>query len=171
MHENRETSRVPRFSRYGGRSEKMQNRTSDMHTLEESDHAVVPMNQLNKEGRLSAEVGEGRAWAKENIVRSNTSPTQSGERVSQGLSGVRKAARSRKQEHFTALLHHLTVNLLRDSFYALKRRAAPGVDGMTWREYETGLEAICTAGYSVERIGRSPRGESIFRRPTVANDR
>jgi RNA-directed DNA polymerase len=111
-----------------------------MHTLEESDHAVVPMNQLNKEGRLSAEVGEGRAWAKENIVRSNTSPTQSGERVSQGLSGVRKAARSRKQEHFTALLHHLTVNLLRDSFYALKRRAAPGVDGMTWREYETGLE-------------------------------
>jgi hypothetical protein len=38
---------------------------------------------------------------------------------------------------FTALLHHLTVGLLRDSFYALKRKAAPGVDGVTWQEYET----------------------------------
>jgi len=60
--------------------------------------------------------------------------------VSQGLSGVRQAARERKQERFTALLHHLTVTLLRDSFYALKRQAAPGVDGVTWKEYETGLE-------------------------------
>jgi len=60
--------------------------------------------------------------------------------MSQGLRGVRKAAAERKQEKFTALLHHLTVDLLRDSFYALRRRAAPGVDGMTWREYETGLE-------------------------------
>src|SRR5262249_42727077 len=41
---------------------------------------------------------------------------------------------------YTALLHHLTVVLLRDSFYALKRKAAPGVDGVTWQEYETGLE-------------------------------
>src|SRR6266513_3250354 len=98
MHENRETSRVPRFSQDRGRSEKIQNRTSDMHALEESDHAVVPMNQLNKEGQRSAEVGEGRAWAKENIVRSSTSPTQSGERVSQGLSGVREVAQRKKQE-------------------------------------------------------------------------
>ena len=60
--------------------------------------------------------------------------------MSQGLSGVRQAARERKQERFTALLHHLTVTLLRDSFYALKRQAAPGVDGVTWKEYETGLE-------------------------------
>jgi group II intron reverse transcriptase/maturase len=60
--------------------------------------------------------------------------------VSQGLAGVRKAARKHKQEKFTALLHHCTVDLLRASFYALKRRAAPGVDGVTWYEYETGLE-------------------------------
>jgi len=60
--------------------------------------------------------------------------------MSQGLHGVRKAATERKQERFTALLHHVTVDLLRDSFYALQRRAAPGVDGVTWREYETGLE-------------------------------
>src|SRR3984957_4294206 len=140
MHENRETSRAPRSSQNRGRSEKVQSRTSDTHALEESDCAVVPMNQLNKEGQPSAEVGEGRAWAKENIAESNTSPTQSGERVSRGLSGVRRAAKERKQERFTALLHHVTVHLLRESFYALKRKAAPGVDGMTWRGYETGLE-------------------------------
>jgi len=111
-----------------------------MHAPEKSDRAVVPMSQPNKGEPSSAEVGEERARTKENIGRSNTSPTQSGKRVSQGLSGVRQAARERKQERFTALLHHLTVTLLRDSYYALKRQAAPGVDGVTWKEYETGLE-------------------------------
>jgi RNA-directed DNA polymerase len=60
--------------------------------------------------------------------------------MSQGLAGVRKAAREHKEMKFTALLHHLTVDLLRESFYSLKRKAAPGVDGVTWQEYETGLE-------------------------------
>jgi group II intron reverse transcriptase/maturase len=60
--------------------------------------------------------------------------------VSQGLAGVRKAARENKEMKFTALLHHLTVDLLRESFYSLKRKAASGVDGVTWQEYETGLE-------------------------------
>jgi group II intron reverse transcriptase/maturase len=60
--------------------------------------------------------------------------------VSQGLSGVRQAAKERRQERFTALLHHITHVLLWDSFYALKRQAAPGVDGVTWKEYESGLE-------------------------------
>ena len=77
---------------------------------------------------------------KENTVESNTRPTQSGERVSQGLQGVRERAGRNKQERFTALLHHVTPELLRESFYALKRKAAPGVDGMTWKEYATGLE-------------------------------
>ena len=77
---------------------------------------------------------------KENIVESNTQPTQSGERVSQGLHGVRERARKNKQERFTALLHHVTTDLLRESFYALKRKAAPGVDGVTWQEYAAGLE-------------------------------
>ena len=70
----------------------------------------------------------------------NTQPTQSGERVSQGLHGVRERARKNKQERFTALLHHVTAGLLRESFYGLKRKAAPGVDGVTWKEYETVLE-------------------------------
>src|SRR5674476_898017 len=77
---------------------------------------------------------------KENTHQSNTHSTQSEAHVSQGLAGVRKAARDGQEKKFTALLHHLSVNLLRDSFYALKRKAAPGVDGITWQEYETGLE-------------------------------
>ena len=84
MHENRETSRVPRSHWDRGRSAKATSPTADMHVLEESDRAVLPVNQPNKEGQPSAEVGEGRAWTKENIVRSHTSPTQSRERVSQG---------------------------------------------------------------------------------------
>ena len=111
-----------------------------MYVSEESDSGVVPMNHSNRDGRPSAEGEEGRPLIKENTHQSSTHSTQSEARVSQGLAGVRKAARERKEMKFTALLHHLTVGLLRESFYALRRRAAPGVDGLTWREYETGLE-------------------------------
>jgi RNA-directed DNA polymerase len=140
MHENREISGASRSNQDRDRSAKAQNQNAGMHAPEKSDRAVVPMNQPNKGEPFLAEAGEGSARTKENIASSNTSPTQSGERVSQGLSGVRQAAKERKQERFTALLHHLSVGLLRDSFYALKRQAAPGVDGMTWKQYETGLE-------------------------------
>jgi RNA-directed DNA polymerase len=85
-------------------------------------------------------VVEGRPVTEENIMEPDTQPAQNGERVSQGLNGVRERARKNKQERFTALLHHVTPQRLRESFYALKRKAAPGVDGITWKEYETGLE-------------------------------
>ena len=111
-----------------------------MHVSEESDSGIVPMNHSNNEETLSAENGEGRPLIKENTPPPHTHPTQSGARVSQGLAGVRKAAKEHQEMKFTALLHHLTVDLLRGSFYALKRKAAPGVDGMRWQEYETGLE-------------------------------
>ena len=139
MHENREgscTSWLPQQDR----SAKAINRTADVNVQEQSDCVVVPVNQPNKEGPPSAEAGEGRTQTEENIVPSHMHPTQSGKRMSQGLNGVRQAAKERKQERFTALLHHMSVDLLRDSFFALKRQAAPGVDGVTWQEYETGLE-------------------------------
>jgi RNA-directed DNA polymerase len=98
------------------------------------------VNHSNKDGKPLAENEEGRTLIKENARQPNTCSTQSEERVSQGLAGVRKAARENKEMKFTALLHHLTADLLRESFYALKRKAAPGVDGVTWQEYETGLE-------------------------------
>jgi hypothetical protein len=68
-----------------------------MHGLEKSDCAVVPVNQPNKVVQTAAEVGEGRAQMKENIDQSRMLPTQSGNRMSQGLDGVRKAARERKR--------------------------------------------------------------------------
>ena len=125
MHENRETSGTSRSNQDRDRTEKADSRTAGRHVPEESDRAVVPMNLSNKEEQSSAEAEEGRAQARENIAQSNTSPTQSGERVSQGLRGVRQAARERRQERFTALLHHVTVDLLRESLLALKRQAAP----------------------------------------------
>ena len=139
MHENREIS-CTSCSKEQDRSAKAINRTADMHVQEKSDCAVVPVNLSNKEAQASAESGEGRAQTKENIVQSHKLPTQSGKGLSQGLRGVRQAARERKQERFTALLHHLNIGLFRDSFYALKRQASPGIDGVTWQEYETGLE-------------------------------
>src|SRR5579859_1073931 len=139
MDENREISSAP-LADCEGRSVKAHSRTTDMHVLEKSDCAVLPVNRPNKGGQLPAEAGEGRAQMKENIDQPHMPPTQSGKGMSQGLDGVRKAARERKQERFTALLHHLNIDLLRDSFYALKRQAAPGVDGVTWQEYEIGLE-------------------------------
>src|ERR1035437_9813357 len=140
MHENREIS-CTSWSTDQDRSAKAINRTADMNVEEKSDCAVLPVNQSNNEGQqTSAEAGEGRAQTEENIAQSHMRPTQSGKRMSLGLGAVRQVARKRKQEQFTALLHHLSVGVLRDSFYALKRQASPGIDGVTWEEYETGLE-------------------------------
>ena len=88
MHENRETSVAPAEA---GRSGKAECRNPGAHAREESDRAVVPMKQPNNGEALPAEVAEGRAWTKENVAQSDTSPTQSGERVSQRLGGVRQA--------------------------------------------------------------------------------
>src|SRR6516225_2311207 len=151
MHENREISCMS-WSSDQDRSAKAINRTADVHVQEKSDCAVVPVNRPNQEGQPSAEVGEGRAQTEENIVQSRMSPTQGGNRMSLGLDGVRKAASVKKQERFTALLHHVTLNLLRDSFFALKRQAAPGVDGVTWQEYKAGLEGhLCDLHSRVHR--------------------
>ena len=82
--------------------------------------------------------------------------------MSQGLASVRKAARKDKKVRFTALLHHLTVDRLRESFYALKRKAAPGVDGITWQEYETVWRidlSIYMAGSIARRTKRGHREE------------
>ena len=69
-----------------------------------------------------------------------TGSTLSEPTVATGLERVRRTAKEDKQGRFTALLHHLTVELLRESFLGLKRKAAPGVDGQTWKQYEQGLE-------------------------------
>jgi len=111
-----------------------------MYGPEKSDSAVVAMKPANKAAKGAAERVERRAGTKGNAGQSRTQRTQRRASVSPGLDRVRQAARQRKKEKFTALLHHVTVDLLREAFLALKRRAAPGVDGVTWQDYEADLE-------------------------------
>src|ERR1019366_4725175 len=138
MHENRETSELPAVKPDIRTAGEGLGRTARMYISEESDSGTVPMNQSNKDERLLAEIEEGRPLIEENTFQPDTRSTQSEASVSQGLAGVRKAARENKEMRFTSLLHHVSVDLLRASFYSLKRKAAPGVDGVTWQEYESG---------------------------------
>ena len=119
MHENRETSEAPagNHSRTAGEG---LGRKARMNVAEDSDSGIVPMNHSNKIEQSMAESEEGRPLVKENAGQSSTHLTQSRVSVSQGLAGVRKAAKENKGK-FTALLHHMTTDLLRESFYSLKR--------------------------------------------------
>ena len=138
MHENRETSAMPaEESRPAGEG---YGRKARVHVVEESDNGIVLMNHSNQDDKPVTESGEGRPLIKENTRQPNMCPTQSGGGMSQGLARVRQAAKESKEMKFTALLHHVTVALLRECFYRMKREAAPGVDGVIWQEYETGLE-------------------------------
>jgi RNA-directed DNA polymerase len=113
-----------------------------MHGGGESYSGVVPTKQPNKDGRPSAEVVEGRPLTEENTEQSNQHRTPSRESGPSGLDRVRQAAKKKDGKiRFTALLHHVSVDLLRDSYHSLKKKAAPGVDGVTWQEYGEDLEA------------------------------
>ena len=111
-----------------------------MHDQEKSDSGIVAAKQANKAGRPVAEPAEPRPGTKGNEGQQSTHRAQYRARVTQALDRVRKAARLKKKERFTALLHHITVDTLQTAFYALRRKAAPGVDGMTWQDYEADLE-------------------------------
>jgi len=139
LHGNREIPEVPAQDGVAGRPEKAQCLKSGVDTAGKSDGCIVPERPSNK-GDMPAEMVEGRQPTERNTSQSATPRTQSRTGVSIGLQGVREAARVEPQVRFTALLHHVTIDLLRESFYALKRSAAPGIDGVTWSQYEDGLE-------------------------------
>src|SRR5260370_32625527 len=121
MHENRETSETP-AAQSGSRSQgEGPGRTAPMNVPEESQSGVLPMNHSNKDGKPLAESAEERPLIKENARQPNTYPTQSGKGVSQGLAGVRKAAKENKEKKVTTLLHHLTIQLLRGRLYSPER--------------------------------------------------
>src|SRR5215203_4612123 len=109
-----------------------------MNGHEKSDPAIVAMKPTNKAGQPAAEPGEPRAGTEGNAGQQSTCRAQNRESVA--LDRVRTAARHRKKERFTTLFHHLSLDLFREAFLALKRDAAPGVDGLTWRDYEADLE-------------------------------
>src|SRR6201987_3386128 len=111
-----------------------------MHGPEESDSVVVAGKPTNKAERSAAEPVEPRAGTKGNADQQSTRRAQDRASVSQALERVRQVARRRKKERFTSLLHHVDLAMLRTAFYAMKRDAAPGVDGITWETYERDLD-------------------------------
>ncbi len=111
-----------------------------MNEPEKSDSAVVAVKLANKAEQSAAEPVEPRVGTKGNADQQSTHRTQSRGNVSQALGRVRKIARERKKERFTSLLHHVDAAMLETAFFALKRAAAPGVDGMTWKTYEQDLD-------------------------------
>jgi RNA-directed DNA polymerase len=121
-------------------SVKERTRRIDAEANRESDGVVVPEKSPNKEAPALAEEMEGRTSAKRNAGEEATNRIQSRNTVSFGLEGVRRRAKTDKTCCFTALLHHITPELLRQSFYELNRKAAPGIDSVTWHDYEKQLE-------------------------------
>jgi group II intron reverse transcriptase/maturase len=109
------------------------------HGREKSDSAIVAGKPTNKAEQSAAEPVEPRAEAEGNVSQQSTCRAQDRENVSQALERIRQAARQRKKEKFTALFHHLTIDLLEDAFDELKEDAAAGVDGLTWKEYNANL--------------------------------
>ena len=106
----------------------------------ESYCGIVPTKQPNKSDESPAEAVEGRPQTKENTRQPNLGRTPSRESRPTGLERVRETAKKDGKLKFTALLHHVSIDLLRKSYYSLKKQAAPGVDGMTWEEYGQDLE-------------------------------
>jgi group II intron reverse transcriptase/maturase len=107
----------------------------------QSDSPVVPAKPANKAPRGAAESVEGRGLAKGNTESAACSGRRAGTRAPVALDRVRQVAEGDKEVRFTALLHHVDVASLRRAYQALKRQAAPGVDGMTWKAYGRELEA------------------------------
>src|SRR5215471_6635586 len=99
-----------------------------------SDSAILARKPTNKAEQSAAELVERRVEAKGNTGQQSTYRAQDRESVSQALDRIRQVARHRKKERFTALFHHLNIDLLEEAFFELKEDAAPGVDGLRWRD-------------------------------------
>jgi len=115
-----------------------------MHEREKSDSVTVARKPTNKAVTTATEPVERRTGTEGNTSQQSTLRAQDRDDVSQALERVRQAARQRKKERFTALLHHINAASLRLAFFALKRDAAPGVDGLMWRTYEADLDRNLT---------------------------
>ena len=155
-----------------------------MHGHEKSDPAIVAVKPANKAEqpaaersaaeRNAAEPVERRAGTKGNADQQSTYRTQSRASVSQALERIRKVARERKKERFTALFHHISIELLEEAFFELKKNAAPGVDRLTWKDYEADLERNLEDLH--DRVQRGayralPSGGSTFPSRTVGSAR
>jgi hypothetical protein len=154
MRENREALQTPTHDGVG-RSKKAKSRNVDMHVCGESDGLVVPTKRANKAGAyaLAAGVRRGKEGDQGERTTSALAPdTEPGMRVTGFLWRVRQAARRDRQTRWTALLHHVTPELLRASYWELNHKAVPGIDGGTWTEYRKPL--VARIGDLHERVQR-----------------
>jgi group II intron reverse transcriptase/maturase len=141
LHGNREISSVTTGEKPSGPHREGAEPKPVKHALEKSDAAIVAVKQANAGVQPPGEPVEPRAAAEGNAVEDGMLRTQRRAGMSHGLDRVRQAARLDSKMRFTALLHHVTLELLRDAYSWLKRDAAPGVDGVTWHDYGEALEA------------------------------
>ena len=111
-----------------------------MHERKKSDPLVVPVKPVNKAARAAAESVEGSSGTKRNASPQSMVRTQSRDAVSQAQARIREAVNRNPKEKLTALLHHVTIDMLRSAFLNLKKRAAVGVDQVTWGQYAADLE-------------------------------
>ena len=138
-----------------------------MHDHGKSDRSIVPTKPPNNPGAPGAEVVEGRERAKGNSLERATPRTQWRTGVSQALERVRHVATRDRKQRFTALLHHVyAVERLRAAYVALKREAAPGVDGETWRHYGEQLDTNFQG--LAERLKRGAYRANPVRRAYIA---
>ena len=145
-----------------------------MSAREKSDLPEVAEKRANKAASAAAEPVERRGGAKENAELQSTVRTQSREAVSQAQARIREAVTRNRQDKLTALLHHLNIDVLRASFFGLKKSAAPGVDEMTWTEYAEDLEENLSDLHLAsiqERIERCHRAGLTFRRQMADSGR
>jgi group II intron reverse transcriptase/maturase len=111
-----------------------------MHGRGKSDSAIVAAKPANNAERSAAEPVEPRTETEGNADQQSTRRAQSRVSVSQALERIRQVAKERKKERFTALFHHISIDLLDEAFFELKQDAAAGVDDLTWRDYRANLE-------------------------------
>jgi RNA-directed DNA polymerase len=145
-----------------------------MREPEKSDSVVVAGKPTNKAERSAAEPVEPRTGTKGNAGQQSTRRAQDRASVSQALERVRQAARQGKKERFTSLLHHVDPAMLRTAFYAMKRDAAPGVDGITWETYEKDLDRRIEDLHARVKRGAHRRYHPVgatFRRKMAASAR
>src|SRR4051794_35666614 len=129
-----------------------------MHERGKSDSPVVPAKPPNKAASAAAEAVEGRRLAKGNAASETRPGRRAGMSAPSELERVRQVAQRDREARFTALLHHVSVDRLRAAYGALRPQAAPGVDGVTWRDYGRDLEANLRALHArVQRGGYRAR--------------
>ena len=141
MRENRESPQPPTGNGPEGRAGKAESREPAMHGCRQSYNFIVPAKPPNKAAQAVAEAVEGRELTKENTSMPNISRTQCRkEDMPNGLERVRQAAQRSRNEKFSALFHHITAELLKGSFFKIKKDAMPGVDKVTWEQYAGNLD-------------------------------